>query len=209
MTKNKNLLAVGLITSLFFIWGFALNLNPILIPHLKKACQLTDLQSSFVDSAAYLAYFVIAIPAAQFMKRYSYKGGILLGLILFASGAFLFYPASIAREYGFFLGSLFVLFSGSAFLETAANPYITVLGDPSGAAQRINFSQSFNGLAATLAPFLGGIFILSGKGYTPAQEAAMPPDQLNAYLKSEASAVQIPFIIIGVVVLIVAFMIYK
>lgn len=209
MTKNKNLVAIGLITSLFFIWGFALNLNPILIPHLKKACQLTDLQSSFVDSAAYLAYFILPVPAALFMKRFGYKGGILFGLILFATGSFLFYPASIVRNYGCFLASLFVIFSGSAFLETAANPYVTVLGDPAGAAQRINFSQSFNGLAATLAPFLGGMFILSGKGYTPAQEAAMPPDQLNAYLKSEASAVQIPFIIIGAVVLIVAFMIYK
>src|ERR1700760_3025365 len=106
MTKKNGIFAVALITSLFFLWGFALNLNPILIPHLKKACQLTDLQSSFVDMAAYMAYFVIAIPAAQFMKRYSYKGGILLGLLLFATGAFLFYPASIAREYGFFLGSL-------------------------------------------------------------------------------------------------------
>src|SRR5580692_5130835 len=129
MTKSKNLIAIGLITSLFFIWGFALNLNPILIPHLKKACQLTDLQSSFVDSASYLAYFLIAIPAALFMKKYGYKGGILLGLVLFATGAFLFYPASIVRNYGCFLGALFIVFSGSAFLETAANPYITVIGD--------------------------------------------------------------------------------
>src|ERR1700712_1687808 len=105
MTKNKNLIAIGLITSLFFIWGFALNLNPILIPHLKKACQLTDLQSSFVDSAAYLAYFILPIPAAMFMKRYGYKGGILLGLILFATGSFLFYPASEIRNYGCFLAS--------------------------------------------------------------------------------------------------------
>lgn len=209
MSKNKNLIAIGLITSLFFIWGFALNLNPILIPHLKKACQLTDLQSSLVDSAAYMAYFILPIPAAMFMKRYGYKGGILLGLILFSTGAFLFYPASEVRNYGFFLASLFIIFSGSAFLETAANPYVTVLGDPAGAAQRINFSQSFNGLAATLAPLVGGTFILSGKSFTPAQEAAMPPAQLDAYLKMEASAVQMPFVIIGVVVLIVAFMIYR
>jgi len=209
MTKSKNLIAIGLITSLFFIWGFALNLNPILIPHLKKACQLTDLQSSFVDSASYLAYFIIAIPAALFMKKYGYKGGILLGLVLFATGAFLFYPASIVRNYGCFLGSLFIIFSGSAFLETAANPYITVIGDPAGAAQRINFAQSFNGLAATLAPFIGGTFILSGKTLTPAQEAAMSPSQLNAYLANEASSVQMPFIVIGIVVVLVASMRYK
>src|ERR1700761_1168767 len=116
---NKNLKAIALVTSLFFIWGFALNLDPILIPHLKKACRLTDFQSSLIDSASYFAYFLLAIPAGQIMKRFGYKAGIILGLLLFASGAFLFYPASITRNYAFFLAALFVLFSGSSFLETA------------------------------------------------------------------------------------------
>ena len=142
------------------------------------------------------------------MKKYGYKGGILLGLVLFASGAFLFYPAAAARSYVFFLGSLFVIFCGAAFLETAANPYITVLGDPDKAAFRINFSQSFNGLAATLAPLVGGVFILSGKNLTAAQEAAMSPGQLNSYLNGEASSVQIPYLIIGIVVLVVAILIF-
>jgi len=209
MTKNNNQVAIILVTSLFFIWGFALNLNPILIPHLKKACQLTDLQSSYVDSASYLAYFLLAIPAGQFMRRFGYKGGILLGLLLVAGGAFLLYPASAVRSYAFILLSLFVLFSGSAFLETAANPYITVLGDNEGATQRINFAQSFNGLAAFFAPLVGGTFILSGKTLTPAQEHAMSPGQLNAYLNKEASAVQVPYIIVALVVLSVAFWFYK
>ncbi len=209
MTTNKNLYAIALITSLFFLWGVALNLNPILIPHLKKACELTDLQSSLVDSASYLAYFILPIPAALFMKRYGYKGGILLGLILFACGAFLFYPAAAVRSFMFFLFALFVLFSGAAFLETAANPYITVLGDPSSATRRINFSQSFNGLAATLAPLIGGVFILSGKNLTTAQKATMSSGQLNAYLNKEASAVQIPYLIIGLVVLTVAILIFR
>ncbi|GAC1301013.1 MAG: L-fucose:H+ symporter permease [Mucilaginibacter sp.] len=209
MTKNKNLYAIALITSLFFLWGVALNLNPILIPHLKKACELTDLQSSLVDSASYLAYFILPIPAALFMKRYGYKGGILLGLILFACGAFLFFPAAAVRSYVFFLSALFVLFSGAAFLETAANPYITVLGDPSTATRRINFSQSFNGLAATLAPLLGGLFILSGKNLTAAQKATMSAEQLNIYLNKEASAVQLPYLIIGLVVLTVAILIFR
>lgn len=209
MAKNKDLFAIALITSLFFIWGFALNLNPILIPHLKKACQLSDLQSSLVDSASYFAYFLLPIPAAQFMKRYGYKGGILLGLILFSVGAFLFYPASIVRNYAFFLGALFIIFSGAAFLETAANPYISVMGDPAGATQRINFAQTFNGLASALAPFIGGMVILSGKTLTAAQEAAMSPGQLNEYLNKEASSVQMPFIIIGVGVLIVAILLFR
>jgi len=209
MTNNKNLYAIALITSLFFLWGVALNLNPILIPHLKKACELTDLQSSLVDFSSYMAYFILPIPAALFMKRFGYKGGILLGLILFACGAFLFYPAAAIRNYAFFLSALFVLFSGAAFLETAANPYITVLGDPATAARRINFSQSFNGLAASLAPLIGGVFILSGKTLTPLQRSGMTAGQLNVYLNKEASSVQIPYLIIGIVVLTVAILIFR
>ncbi|WP_219224356.1 L-fucose:H+ symporter permease [Pedobacter antarcticus] len=201
---KKNTFAVALIISLFFLWGFALNLNPILIPHLKKACQLTDTQSAFIDSASYIAYFLLAIPAGKVMKRFGYKWGIVVGLLLFAVGSFLFYPAASTRSYVFFLGALFIIASGLAFLETAANPYITVLGDPEGAAGRINFAQSFNGLAATLAPFLGGLFILSGESLTPEQEAAMSPAQLDHYLNTEAASVQIPFLIIGAVVLLVA-----
>src|SRR5579859_5849786 len=154
MTKDKKLFAVGLITSLFFLWGFALNMNSILIPHLKKACQLSDFQSAFIDSSFFIAYFLMAIPAGQFMKKYGYKGGIILGLMLFATGAFLVYPAAGVRSYAFFLGAFFVIACGLAFLETAANPYITALGDPEQASFRINFAQSFNGLAATLAPLI-------------------------------------------------------
>ena len=208
-TRSSTRLAVGLITSLFFLWGFALQLNPILIPHLKKACQLTDAQSAFIDSASYIAYFLLAIPAGQFMKRFGYKGGIIVGLLLFATGAFLFYPAAAARSYAFFLAALFVIACGLTFLETAANPYITVLGDPDGAAQRINFAQSFNGLASMLAPLLGGMFILSGKSLTAAQEAAMPPAQLQAYLDHEAQAVQVPYLLIGGVVLLVALLLLR
>lgn len=208
MTARKSTFAVFLITSLFFLWGFALNLNPILIPHLKKACQLTDAQSAFIDSASYIAYFLLALPAGQFMKRFGYKGGILLGLSLFSVGAFLFYPAAAARSYAFFLAALFIIACGLTFLETAANPYITVLGDSEGATQRLNFAQSFNGLAATLAPFLGGMFILSGKTLTQAEEAGMSGPQLDAYLNNEAASVQIPFLLIGGIVLLVAVLLY-
>jgi FHS family L-fucose permease-like MFS transporter len=209
MSKNNNLAAVALITSLFFLWGFALNLNPILIPHLRKACQLTDFQSSLVDSASYVAYFFMAIPAAQFMQRYSYKSGIVFGLVLFSLGAILFYPAAATRTYVFFLGALFITFSGMAFLETAANPLITLTGDPQSATQRINFAQSFNGLAAVLGPYIGGKFILSGKTLSDAQEKSMSPAALNEYLNKEASSVQIPYIVISLVVLLVAFLVWR
>jgi MFS transporter, FHS family, L-fucose permease len=209
MKTHTNGFAIILITSLFFLWGFALNLNPILIPHLKKACQLSDTQSAFIDSASYIAYFLLAIPAGKFMNRFGYKGGIILGLLLFAFGAFLFYPAAATRSYAFFLGALFIIASGLAFLETAANPYMTVLGDPATGTQRLNFAQSFNGLAAFLAPLIGGRFILSGKTLTAQQEAGMTAGQLNDYLNKEASSVQIPYIVIGIVVLMVALFLWR
>ena len=209
MSGNKRSAAIILITALFFLWGFALNLNPILIPHLKKACQLTDTQSALVDSALYIAYFLLAIPAGKFMKRYSFKSGIIFGLILFAGGAFLFYPASLSRVYSFFLAAIFIMGCGMAFLETAANPYIIVLGDPNTATQRINFAQSFNGLAASIAPLIGGYFILSGKTLDAGQKSGMSASQLNEYLNHEAAAVQIPYLVIGLVVLSVAVMIYR
>jgi FHS family L-fucose permease-like MFS transporter len=208
-TARSTTFAVGLITCLFFLWGFALNLNPILIPHLKKACQLTDGQSALIDSASYLAYFLLALPAGQFMKRFGYKGGMLLGLGLFALGALLFYPAAALRSYAFFLGALFVIASGLTFLETAANPYITGLGSPEGATQRLNFAQSFNGLAATLAPLLGGIFILSGKSPSSAQLAALSPAALATYLDHEAAAVQAPYLLIGGFVLLIALLLWR
>lgn len=204
MTKHKTLFPVLLVTSLFFLWGFAHNLNPILIPHLKKACELTDFQSAFVDFAFFIAYFLVAIPAGLYMKRFGYKAGIILGLLLFALGAFLFVPAAGTREYMLFLIALFVIASGLTFLETAANPYMTVLGTPETATQRLNFAQSFNGLAATLAPFLGGRFILSGTELSEAQMASMSPGALEAYLQSEADSVVVPYLVIGGVVLLVA-----
>jgi FHS family L-fucose permease-like MFS transporter len=206
---SSNKLAVSLIISLFFLWGLAHNMNPILIPHLKKACQLSDLQSAFIDSAFYIGYFVMALPAGYIMKRVGYKGGILIGLVLFALGAFLFYPAAIIREYSIFLAALFIIASGLTFLETAANPYITVLGEPATAVQRLNFAQSFNGLAATLAPFIGGLFILSGNELSDEQKNAMAPERLIAYLDIEAATVKIPYLVIGLVVLLVAIIIYR
>jgi len=201
---QKYLVPFILVTSLFFLWAFVHNLEPILIPHLKKACQLTDLESALIDTAVYLGYFIMAIPAGLVMKRYGYRVGILVGLVMYAVGAFLFLPAADTRVYAFFLGALFIVASGCAFLETAANPYVTILGPPEGATTRINLSQSFNGLGAFLAPLLGGKFILSGVEHTEAELNAMSPAQLNAYLQSEADTIKTPYLIIGVVVLLVA-----
>ena len=202
MTNSRT--AIALVTSLFFLWALAHNLNPILIPHLRKALQLTDLRSALVDSAFFIAYFVMALPAGAVMKRFGYKAGIVGGLLLFATGTFLFWPAATLRSYPFFLGALFVIASGLTFLETAANPYISVLGDPATAPRRLNFAQAFNGLGAALAAFFGGRFILSGTALSPAEQAAMEPGALDAYLANEALAVRVPYLIIGLIVLTAA-----
>jgi MFS transporter, FHS family, L-fucose permease len=207
--RSKYKLPIILVTSLFFLWGFAHNLNPILIPHLKKACQLTDMQSALIDSSFFIAYFLMAIPAGVFMKKYGYKGGIVLGLLLFSIGAFLFYPAASIRNFSLFLLALFVIASGLTFLETAANPYINALGDESKATTRLNFAQSFNGLAATFAPLIGGTFILSGNTISEQTRQNMTSEEFNTFLSKEASAVQMPYLIIGIVVLLVAFLIWK
>jgi FHS family L-fucose permease-like MFS transporter len=196
--------AFALVTSLFFLWAFLHNINPILIPHLKKACTLTDLQSALIDTSVYLGYFLVAIPAGWFMHKHGYKKGIIFGLLLYAAGALLFIPAASVRSYGFFLVALFVIASGATFLETVANPYITKLGDASTSERRLNFAQSFNGLGAAVAPIIGGRFILSGIEHSQTELNAMSASQLQAYLQAEANTVRLPYLVIAGIVLFVA-----
>lgn len=203
-TKPAFRTALIFVTALFFLWGLAVNLNPILIPHLKRACQLDNFRSALIDTSMFLAYFCMALPAGRWMQRFGYQSGIVAGLLLFALGAFLMWPAAAAVSYPFFLTALFILASGLAFLETAANPFVTVLGGPEKGTQRLNLAQSFNGLAAALAPFLGGLFILTGTHLTEAEIQVLPPEQLAIFLQKEASTVKIPFLVVGLVVLSVA-----
>jgi MFS transporter, FHS family, L-fucose permease len=207
-TANKYLLPFILITSLFFLWAFLHNINPILIPHLKKACQLTDTQSSFIDFAVYIGYCLVALPAGWFMHKYGYKRGILVGLILYGLGTMLFVPAASARSYEFFLVALFIIASGATFLETVANPYITKLGPKETSERRLNFAQSFNGVGAVVAPLIGAQFILSGIEYSPAQLTSMDAASLTAYLDHEAGMVKMPYIVIAAIVLIVTILFF-
>lgn len=205
----KRTFAVVLVISLFFLWGFAHNLNPILIPHLKKALQLSDFQSAFVDSSFFLAYFTMALPAGFFMRKFGYKAGIITGLLLFSAGAMLFLPAADVRTFGLFLMALFIIASGLTFLETAANPYIIALGDPETGTQRLNLAQSFNGLAATVAPLIGGTFILTGKQFVASENMSSSGAALQAFLNEEAAQVKLPYLIISLFVLAVAIVFWR
>jgi FHS family L-fucose permease-like MFS transporter len=208
---NNWLFPFILVTSLFFFWGFVHNLDPILIPHLRKSFRLNDLQSSLIDSSVFIAYFAMALPAGYVMRKYGYKSGIVGGLLLFALGCFLFLPAADTHQYIYFLGALFIIASGLTFLETAANPYATIIGPPETATRRLNFAQSFNGLAAMVAPIIGGQFILSGTEMSDEAYAQLSPEALNNYLTTEAQSVKMPYLILGILVLLVAvlFMVSK
>jgi FHS family L-fucose permease-like MFS transporter len=209
MQKTKSdLIPFILITCLFFLWGFAHNLDPILIPHLKKSFTLTTTQSTLVDSSVFLAYFFMALPAGYIMKRWGYKTGIIAGLLLFAVGSFLFVPAANNQSYNYFLFALFVIACGLTILETAANPYASSLGDPSTSTQRLNLAQSFNGLAAALAPAIGARIILT-KGYTEEQLASMTAAAQKAALAAEAYTVKTPYTILGIILLGIAFLFFK
>jgi MFS transporter, FHS family, L-fucose permease len=197
---SKTGFAFILVTSLFFLWGFSNNLNPILIPHLKKSFTLTTTQSTLVDFAVYIAYFLMALPAGYVMKRFGYKIGIITGLLFFSIGAFLFIPAANTQSYVFFLVALFVIACGLGFLQTAANPYAAALGPHETSTQRLNLAQSFNGFAAALAPVIGARVILT-KGYTDEQLSVMTNEAKKNALASEASSVKTPYLILGTVLL--------
>jgi FHS family L-fucose permease-like MFS transporter len=171
--------ATALVVSLFFAWGVANSLNDILIPQFKKAFVLTDLETGLVQSAFYGGYFVFAMPAALFMRRFGYKAAVVLGLLLYAAGAVLFFPAAEEHKYIFFLGALFVIASGLSFLETSANPLVAVLGAPATSERRLNFAQAFNPLGVLFGVYVGSRFILSNR-QLPATQLAH--DVVGPYL---------------------------
>ena len=175
-----------LIVGLFFLWGLANNLNDVLIAHFRHVFQLSDLQSGLVQSAFYLGYFCFALPSAYAAERFGYKAAVIAGLLLFAAGALLFWPASLQPSYPFFLVALFVIASGLAFLETAANPLVMVLGPPESADRRLNLAQAFNPLGSITGVGLGAALLLSD-----APAVAIP----------DASAVRLPYFAIAAVVL--------
>ena len=194
MNQKNYLVPIILVTSLFFLWGLAYGLLDVLNKHFQETLRITKLRSTLIQAAYFGAYFLIALPAGLFMQKAGYRKGIITGLLLYALGAILFYPSAQYESFTFFLVSLFVLASGLAFLETAANPYITVLGKPETSEFRLNLAQSFNGVGSFLGPIIGGALFFGRK-------AAEGSSQLDT--------VKYVYIIIATIVLLVAFLFFK
>jgi MFS transporter, FHS family, L-fucose permease len=193
-----------LVTSLFFFWGVANNLNDTMLAAFKKIMSMTDLQTSFIQMAFYGAYFLLALPAALFIKKFSYKSGILLGLALYAIGALMYYPAGLTGSYAFYLVAIFILASGCSILETTANPYILSMGSEETATRRLNLAQSFNPFGAATGIILSMMMILSELHHAGAAERAqMTADQLQAIQTKELSAVTMTYLGIGCVLVVI------
>jgi MFS transporter, FHS family, L-fucose permease len=190
-----------LVTALFLFWGIPSNMNDILIKQFMKSFELNRLQAGLIQSAFYMGYFVLAIPAGLLMRRFGYKSGLVTGLMLFSLGALLFWPAAVIGKFGFFLFALFVIASGASFLETGANPFIATLGDPESSERRLNFSQAFNPIGAISGVGIGTIFILSGIEHSPEKIEAMKVAGTYAdYLHSETLRVIVPYVVLGSVI---------
>lgn len=203
------LVAFVLITSLFFLWGLAHNLTDTLLAAFKRIMSLSDFQTSWIQIAFYGSYFTLAIPAAIFIKRFTYQAGILLGLAMYVVGALLFYPASIGLQYGFFLAALFILAGGLTVLETSANPYVIAMGDEATGTRRLNLAQSFNPLGSISGVVISKFYILSQLNQSSAEErAAMTIKQLGEIQRAELDAVMGPYVAVGIGLLLLWFIIY-
>lgn len=199
-----------LVAGLFFLWGVPNNLNDVLIRQFMTSFAITRFQAGLVQSAFYMGYFLLATPAALLMRRFGYKMGFVTGLLLFGTGAFLFWPAALLDRYSFFLFALFVIASGLSFLETASNPFAAQMGDPESAARRLNFAQAFNPLGAICGVLIGTIFIFSGIELNPQQVAHLQVlHTYQAYLRYETMRVVTPYLVLGAIAFFWAFLIAR
>jgi len=198
-----------LITSLFLVWGLANNMTDTLLAAFKRIMSMTDFQTSWIQIAFYGSYFCLAIPAALYIKRFSYKSGVLLGLGLFIAGSMLFYPASNTMVYGHFLTALFILAGGLAILETTANPYIIAMGPEETATRRLNLAQSFNPIGSIIGIILGKIYILSHLNSASEEERNnMSAEVLDQIQSEELNAVMGPYVAVAVLLILLWIVIY-
>ncbi|MFI5158389.1 MAG: sugar MFS transporter [Sphingobacteriales bacterium] len=208
VTKKSVISPIIIIGALFFVFGFVTWLNGTLIPYLKIACQLNNFESYLVASAFYIAYLLMASPSAWLLKIFGFKNGMAVGLVIIAVGALIFVPAALTRIYPIFLLGLFVQGSGLAVLQSASNPYITILGPPESAAKRISIMGIFNKFAGVLAPIALGSVVLSNIDAFNTKLATLGGAEKVAQLNELASRVIVPYVIIVVVLVILGILIY-
>ena len=195
---------LAVVTTLFFMWVFLTCLNDILVPHLKSIFDLNYARVMLVQFAFFGAYFLFSIPSAKIIDAVGYQRSMVMGLLTMGVGAFLFVPAASVPSYPLFLVALIVLAAGITCLQVAANPYVTVLGKPETASSRLNLTQAFNSLGTFLAPFFGGMLILSAAPMTVSEIRALAPDALQAYRLHEAATVKLPYIGLGIALVVLA-----
>ncbi len=190
-----------LVTSLFALWGFANAVTDPMVSAFKKVLELSNFEASLVQLSFYGGYFTMALPAAWLMRRYSYKTGVLAGLVLYGVGALLFYPAASWENYGFFLGAIYILTFGLAFLETSANPYILALGDPSNATRRLNLAQAFNPVGLVMGLLVAQVFVLSRLQSDDITDFSALDLATRAAIRSEdLMVIRNPYVVLGLLV---------
>lgn len=202
--KNKYTIALILIFSLFFIWAISSNLLPTMIRQLMKTFELSAFEASLTEASYWIAYFIFPIPIAMFMKRFSYKAGIIAGLLIAAIGGLLFFPAAAIQQYWAYLAIFLIIATGMCFLETAANPYVTALGDSQTAPRRLNLAQSFNGLGAFIAAMFLSKLVLSGNDYTRENIPVDYPGGWDGFVQLETDAMKLPYIILASILIVIA-----
>jgi len=204
---STNRAALTVVTSLFFMWGFLTCLNDILVPHLKAIFDLNYAQVMMVQFAFFSAYFIFSVPSAKIIDWIGYQKTMVLGLVTMALGAVLFIPAASVPSFPLFLGALMVLAAGITSLQVAANPYVSVLGPARTASSRLNLTQAFNSLGTFLAPWFGKALIMSSAALSLVEMRKLSPDALQAYRVHEASSVKLPYLGLGLTLLVLGIVI--
>jgi MFS transporter, FHS family, L-fucose permease len=198
---------LAIVTTLFFIWGFLTCLNDILVPHLKSIFDLSYTRAMLIQFAFFSAYFLFSVPWSKIVNTIGYQPTMVVGLMTMAVGAFMFIPAASAVSYPLFLTALVILAAGIAGLQVAANPYVDLLGKPETASSRLDLTQAFNSLGTTFAPKIGGLLILNSAPFAVEQLRQLTPQALHAYRIEQAASVKMPYTVIGVALVLLAFLI--
>src|SRR5271154_4629247 len=196
-SAKTNVAAMAMVTTLFFMWGLLTSLNDILVPHLKLIFDLNYAEVMLIQFCFFSAYFVFALPSGKLIEKFGYKASMVAGLMTMGAGAFLFIPAASVPAFALFLSALIVLAAGMTVFQVSANPYVAVLGPAKTASSRLNFAQAFNSLGTTIAPFIGGLFILSAAPKSMEEIHQMSADVLHAYRLQQASSIKLPYLVLG------------